>query len=259
VGAVNRDTQMRAPTVRPLASCVPNMASDTLTAGIDQIEVRDSRGSPTLGDCWRAFLRYTSPKLIAAAVVAAGGVRIAIGNWSWRDLAVPLTLLALEPFTEWLIHVYLLHAKPIRLGGRRYDLLAAREHRAHHRAPGVLNGVLIPTYAIAIFLPQIALIATAVSFPAHAVLGGNQLAGAVTGLVGAYLILGAYEWCHFLIHTPYRPTGRYYKAIWRNHRLHHYKNEHYWFGVTSNFGDKVLGTDPDQATVTKSATARTLA
>ena len=26
---------------------------------------------------------------------------------------------------------------------------------------------------------------------------------------------------------------RVYRAVWRNHRLHHYKNEHYWFTVTS--------------------------
>lgn len=232
---------------------------DTLTAPVDQVPRRTPSGPLSLGDCWRAFLRYTSPKLIGVAVAVALAIRVSLGDWSWRDLAVPVTLVALEPFTEWLIHVYLLHARPIRVRGRRYDLLAAREHRAHHHAPGVLDGVLIPAYAIAIFLPQIALIAAAVSFPAHALLGGNQLAGAVTGVAGAYAILGAYEWCHFLIHTPYRPRGRYYKAIWRNHRLHHYKNERYWFGVTSNLGDKVLGTDPDQATVARSPTARSLA
>ena len=46
-------------------------------------------------------------------------------------------------------------------------------------------------------------------------------------------------------------------TVWR-HRLHHYKNEHYWFGVTSTVGDHLLGTTPEQSTVTKSATARTL-
>ena len=75
---------------------------------------------------------------------------------------------------------------------------------------------------------------------------------------GAYLILSVYEWCHFLIHTPYRPQGRYYRAIWRGHRLHHFKNEHYWFGVTSTVADHLLGTAPNQAEVARSGTARTL-
>jgi sterol desaturase/sphingolipid hydroxylase (fatty acid hydroxylase superfamily) len=125
-------------------------------------------------------------------------------------------------------------------------------------APAELDGVLIPTYALLIFLPQIALTVWLASFPVHLVLGGDRLAHAATGLLASYLVLASYEWCHFLIHTPYRPRRRYYRSIWRGHRLHHYKNEHYWFGVTSTVGDHVLRTAPDQAEVPKSRTARTL-
>jgi hypothetical protein len=168
-------------------------------------------------------------------------------------------VIAITPPVEWMIHVYFLHAKPIRIFGRAHDLLAAREHRAHHQAPAELDGVLIPTYAVFIFIPQIALIVWGLSFPIHLVLGGSdRLAHAATGLFVAYTILGLYEWCHYLIHTPYRPHGRYYQSIWRGHRLHHYKNEHYWFGVTSTLGDHLLRTAPDQREVEKSGTARTL-
>ena len=59
---------------------------------------------------------------------------------------------------------------------------------------------------------------------------------------------------------PHRhpPRSRYYRAVWRNHRLHHFKNEHYWHGITNNVSDRVLGTNPDQRSVQRSATARTL-
>jgi hypothetical protein len=50
------------------------------------------------------------------------------------------------------------------------------------------------------------------------------------------------------------PRNRYYKAIRRSHHLHHYKNERYWFGVTSNMG----GTYPEAAEVPRSKTARDL-
>jgi hypothetical protein len=63
---------------------------------------------------------------------------------------------------------------------------------------------------------------------------------------------------HFLIHTAYRPRSPYYRAIWRNHRLHHFKNEHFWHGITNNISDRVLGTNPDQRSVPRSLTARTL-
>ena len=77
-------------------------------------------------------------------------------------------------------------------------------------------------------------------------------------LLTGYILVGAYEWTHFLIHTAYRPRSRYYRSIWRNHRLHHYKNEHYWHGITNTLSDRVLRTLPDQADVPRSPTARTL-
>jgi sterol desaturase/sphingolipid hydroxylase (fatty acid hydroxylase superfamily) len=151
-----------------------------------------------------------------------------------------------------------LHAPPLRIGGRSYDLLAAREHRAHHAAPGELDGVLVPAYAILIFLPAIAGVVFALSLALNPLVGGGQIGIWLSGLLAGYAILLSYEWCHFLIHSPYRPRGRYYGLIWRNHRLHHFKNENYWFGVTSNLGDLVLGTSPEQSRVAKSPTARSL-
>lgn len=231
--------------------------NDRLTAPGDAIPRRNP-GGLTRGDCWRAFTRLRTPPILLVAIVGALGLRLALGHYDWRDAAVVVGVLALTPLAEWVIHVYLLHAKPIRVRGRRYDLIAAREHRAHHMAPAELDGVLIPTYAVLLFIPQIALTVWLLSFPIHALVGGDRLAHAATGLLTSYVFLGVYEWCHFLIHTPYRPRGRYYRTIWRGHRLHHYKNEHFWFGVTSTLGDHMLRTAPDQATVPKSQTARTL-
>jgi hypothetical protein len=230
---------------------------DSLTAPADSIPRRDS-SVLTLGDCWRSFIRRRTPPLLCAAVLGALVLRVALGHFDWRELVVAGGVIGFTPLAEWAIHVYLLHAKPLRFRGARYDLLAAREHRAHHQAPAELDGVLIPRYAVLIFVPLIALTVWALSFPTHLILGGDRLAHAATGLLISYAILGAYEWCHFLIHTPYLPHGRYYRSIWRGHRLHHYKNEHFWFGVTSTVGDHLLRTAPDQADVPKSNTARTL-
>lgn len=68
-----------------------------------------------------------------------------------------------------------------------------------------------------------------------------------------------YEWTHYLIHSDYRPRSRMYKAVWRNHRLHHYKNEHYWFTVTTaGTADRLLRTCPDPGDVATSPTAKNL-
>jgi len=232
-------------------------AGDPLTAPQEAIPRRNP-SVLTLGDCWRSFARRRTAPLLGLGLALALGLRVWLGHLDWRDAVVLAGVVAATPPVEWAIHVYLLHARPFTLLGRRFDLVAAREHRAHHRAPAELDGALIPLYAMAIFLPLIALVVWGLSFPIHLVLGGDRLAHAATGLLVSYAVLACYEWCHFLIHTPYRPRGRYYRAIWRGHRLHHYKNEHYWFGVTSTVGDRLLGTAPDQARVPRSATARTL-
>jgi hypothetical protein len=232
-------------------------SNDPLTAEPDAIP-RRRPGPLRLSDVARSFARHDSPKLIATGLLAGSAARVVVGNWTWRDVVIPVGLIAFEPVTEWVIHVYLLHARPIEIGGHRHDLLAAREHRAHHAAPSELDGVLVPTYALFLFVPAIAAVLFAMSFPIQLVIGGDRLGWWLSGVVVGYAILFSYEWCHFLIHSPYRPRGRYYKVIWRNHRLHHYKNEHYWFGVTSNLGDVVLGTDPEQSSVAKSPTARSL-
>ncbi len=71
--------------------------------------------------------------------------------------------------------------------------------------------------------------------------------GGLTFLVCIGGALGlVYEWTHYLIHSDYKPKKtRVYRAVWRNHRHHHFKNEHYWFTVTSTgTADRVLGTYP---------------
>ena len=81
---------------------------------------------------------------------------------------------------------------------------------------------------------------------------------ALTGLATSYATLLSYEWAHFLIHSTYKPRHWYYRYIWRAHRLHHYRNERYWFGVTINLADHVFRTFPDKEAVEPSPTARTL-
>lgn len=216
------------------------------------------KGVISLGDCARVFARQPSPPYLLGALLIAVVLRVPQRGWSWRDPVIAAGLVAVTPFVEWLIHVYLLHSPPFTLFGRRIEIISAREHRAHHEHPGVLSGVLLPVGAVIVFTLMIAVVAYAMSFPIALALGGDRLAGATTGLVAAYAILAGYEWTHFLIHTPYRPKRRYFKAIWRNHRLHHFKNERYWFGVTSIVGDRALGTAPDHREVERSPTARSL-
>lgn len=230
--------------------------SDPLTATAVSITGRDD-GRTTLLDCFRAFLRFRSPRVLSAFLAAFLVARFAVGGWSWRDAVLAAALIALQPFTEWLIHVLLLHSRPRRVGPVTIDLPTARLHRWHHREPTLLEAVLIPGALIAGFLLPVMVVMWLLSWPL-ALAGGNHLGLWLTLMIVSTLLVGVYEWSHFLIHTPYLPKHRYYRRIWRSHRLHHFKNEHYWFGVSSDAADHVLGTAPDHRTVPRSETVKTL-
>ena len=196
------------------------------------------------------FVRQLNPRIIAGMLLAAFGVRVALGEWSVGDLFVVVAILALEPFTEWVTHVTVLHLRPITVRGRSVELHIARRHRLHHMDPKRIKHVLIPQGVL------LRLLVFAV--PLYYVVTPTPRQ-ALSGLVTSYAMLLTYEWTHFLIHSTYVPRSRYYRYIWRAHRLHHYKNEKYWFGVTVHLADHVLRTFPQRDAVETSPTARTLA
>jgi hypothetical protein len=207
----------------------------------------------------REFLRKESPWVIGGGVLVLIVVRALIGEVTWRDAVAVAALLAIYPFGEWAIHVFLLHAKPIRIGSREVETVAARAHRAHHGDPNDLDMVLLywwqAAFLMLVAVPlTIGLVSGLVTVAAGPVPIGAMISGAIAG----YCMVLVYEWTHFLIHTSYVPRSRAYRGVWRNHRLHHFKNEHFWQGITNNLSDRVLGTNPDQREVAKSKTARTL-
>lgn len=221
-------------------------------------EARHPVRSRTLRECWSLFMTRPSPYVIAGALFVAVAARLIVGEWTWRDAVMAGVVLASTPFVEWVIHVVVLHSPTLCIGRVRLDLPSAKEHRYHHKVPTDLDGVLIPIYVLVIFLPIIVGMSALQATVLQTVAGGEWWALAASALVASYAVLLGYEWCHFLIHSPYKPRHWYYRSIHRNHRLHHYKNEHFWFGVTSGIGDRVIGTAPDQDTVPRSPTARSL-
>ncbi len=208
------------------------------------------RASQSLGQAWRQYWRHPSPWLIGAFLLGAVGYRASVPTFHWTELIVPVALVALFPVIEWVIHVVILHWRPRRVGGVPVDSLLSRKHRAHHADPRVLPLVFIPWQVELWLLPSYVVLAL-LAFP-------GQASGA-TFLVAVGVLMFTYEWVHFLVHSDYKPRTRAFRAVWRNHRLHHYKNEHYWFTVTSSgTADRIFGTYPDSGEVPTSPTVRQL-
>jgi hypothetical protein len=211
---------------------------------------RTERRAFALPDAAREFWRHPSPWMIGAGLIVTLTVRIVVGDWGFADLLVPVAMLAAFPFFEWSVHVFVLHWRPRRLGRLTIDSLLARKHREHHVNPREVPLIFIPWPALLWVLPVSVGIAL-LAFP--------SIGLGLTYLVFVTILGLGYEWCHYLIHSDYKPKTRLYRAIWMNHRQHHYKNEHYWFTVTSaGTADRVLGTHPDAATVAASPTAKNL-
>ena len=219
----------------------------------------NSREVTTLSGARREFLRKESPWVLGAGILALVTARLLVGDLTWRDGVAVAAMLVVYPFGEWAIHVYLLHAKPVRIRGRKIDTVAARAHRAHHREPNDLDMVLLYWWQAAfLMLGAVPLTVVVGGLIVTAAAGPVPLGVFISAALAGYCMVFVYEWTHFLIHTAYRPRSAAYMTIWRNHRLHHFKNEHFWHGITNNLSDRVLGTNPDQKDVEKSKTARTL-
>ncbi|MBK7882982.1 MAG: sterol desaturase family protein [Chitinophagaceae bacterium] len=58
------------------------------------------------------------------------------------------------------------------------------------------------------------------------------------GFMMGYLIYGT---MHYAIHA-WNPPYKWMKPLWRNHHLHHYKNEQQGFGVSTTLWDRLFGT-----------------
>lgn len=210
-----------------------------------------------------AFFASGSPRVITAVVLVVAVARLVVGSWSWSDVAVLGITLVAAGIVEWVLHIGLLHASDDAWTTRA--LGTGVGHKKHHLDPPDMQWLLLGPIDAAVFAALIAIGTAAWTIPAAAI--ANALFGwsigllttFVTGLLCAYLAFAHYEWTHLLVHTRYRPKTRYYKRLARNHRLHHFRNERYWLGITSNLGDRVMRTYPaDRSDVPLSDTARTL-
>jgi hypothetical protein len=202
----------------------------------------------SLGEARVDFFRNGSSQIITLALVVSIGVRIWIGQWSWWDAGTVLGLVLTWPVQEWLIHKYLEHLPPVKILGRKFELVIMRTHRAHHRNPWDPKFGLTTPHFIIGFVGGVPLL-WSLFMPTPL---------ATTGTVATFALILNYEWVHYLIHTSYVPKSWWYRRLWKNHRLHHFQNEHFWYGLTMLTGDRLLFTQPTGQSTPHSTTCMTL-
>ena len=203
---------------------------------------RDARSA------FKTFVSITSPRLLVIMFSVVLALRLYVGQWSAWDAVVVLALLAYWPINEWLIHVWLLHFKPRVILGKRIDFLLPQTHRAHHADPWNLEKIFIPLHIYVGAIPVYGLLAW-----------WGQSEPLVLTFITAHLFLALhYEWVHYLAHIPWCPNVAHYQTRVREHRLHHFRNENYWWGVSMGAADRWFSTAPDPEKVGRSGTHSTL-
>lgn len=132
---------------------------------------------------------------------------------------------------EYLIHRYLYHMPLTTIWKRKF---IEKTHGAHHLSPNDKDRLAMPVPA------SIAL--AIVFFVFYKVLMGNYVYAFLPGFLTGY---ACYLGVHYMVHA-YRAPNNFFKALWINHSIHHYKQSDKAFGVSSPLWDYVFRTTPDE-------------
>jgi hypothetical protein len=226
-----------------------------ITSGEAGLRADDLR---TKREIARVYLGRGSARVLIAAAIVLGAARVVVRSFGWGDLVVLVVTVAIAGTVEWIIHRFLLHAREDAWTSR--TLGTGSGHRRHHLDPPDIDWLMLRGLDAAVFITAFGAVTAVWTLPLMWLTGSAFLGPFLTAWTLAAIGLAHYEWVHLMVHTRYRPRTRYYRRLATNHRLHHYRNERYWLGVTTNSGDRLLRTYPKHKTdVPLSDTARTLA
>jgi sterol desaturase/sphingolipid hydroxylase (fatty acid hydroxylase superfamily) len=128
---------------------------------------------------------------------------------------------------EYVMHRFLFHHIAHTERGKRINYVL---HGNHHEYPRDKERLFMPAAP--------SLIISSTLFLIFSLVLGKNIFAFFPGFILGYLIYGT---MHYAIHA-WNPPFKWMKGLWRNHHLHHYKQDHRGFGVSSTLWDHVFGT-----------------
>lgn len=178
------------------------------------------------------FLTKTHPLVIWGMYTP---VLIGLPYYSIKSLGMPgmkvfliyLAGIFFWSFTEYILHRFVFHYHPGSKTGMRINYVL---HGNHHEYPRDKERLFMPA------VPS--LILASLFFLTFYLVLGKYAFPFFPGFMIGYLIYGS---MHYAIHA-WNPPFKWMKGLWRNHHLHHYKENDMGFGVSSTLWDHVFGT-----------------
>jgi len=151
-------------------------------------------------------------------------------KFSFSVLTITLVFLAggfFWTFFEYIMHRFVFHYVAESERARRIVYVM---HGNHHEYPRDRERLFMP--------PVPSLILASLIFAGQYLILGNYVYMFFPGFLLGYLMYGS---MHYAIHA-WNPPFKWMKPLWRNHHLHHYKDEEMGFGVSSTLWDRLFGT-----------------
>ena len=130
-------------------------------------------------------------------------------------------------FFEYIAHRYIFHWIS---GKASVKKITYALHGNHHHYPRDKSRLFMP--------PVPSVIIAVVLFGIFYLVVRSNVYAFFPGFITGYLL---YASMHYAIHS-WAPPFKWAKPLWRNHHLHHYKDEALGFGVSSTIWDRIFGT-----------------
>lgn len=178
------------------------------------------------------MLTKTNPIVIWGIYIPIMGFMLYKGFNNTEISALKVSSIFVGGMLFWTLFEYIMHRFAFHhlAESQRAKKFVYIIHGNHHEYPRDKERLFMP--------PVPSLIITSVIFSLYYLIMGNYALFFFPGFVLGYLLYGS---MHYAIHA-WNPPYPWMKPLWRNHHLHHYKNDHQGFGVSTTLWDRVFGT-----------------
>jgi sterol desaturase/sphingolipid hydroxylase (fatty acid hydroxylase superfamily) len=182
-------------------------------------------------------LTKTNPLLIWSIYLPICFSMMYYSNYILRQVKIYSLLWFAAGMLLWTLFEYIIHRFAFHhtSENKKIRQIIYLFHGNHHDYPRDKERLLMPVIPSLVIAFQIFLLMYLIAF-----LTGlpEFIFSFFPGFISGYLIYGT---MHYAIHAWY-PPFKWMKPLWRNHQLHHYKNEKRGFGVSTTLWDRVFGT-----------------
>ncbi len=152
---------------------------------------------------------------------------VKFGYAGWRVALTYIAGMFFWTLFEYIMHRYIFHMIAESERAKKFIYIM---HGNHHHYPRDKERLFMP--------PIPSLLISGTIFGLMYLLMGKNVFMFFPGFILGYLMYGT---MHYAIHA-WNPPFKWMKPLWRNHHLHHYKDDHKGYGVSTTIWDRVFGT-----------------